>query len=100
MPPEELRTAYHRDLQTIEDKVVRLFAHVAEGLAAATDAFLSGDRDAARALKARDKLIDDLYHDVESLVQHQFALQGPMARDLRFLLTILRIVPELERSHD
>ena len=98
--PEELRVAFHRDLQTIDEKVVRLFALVAEGLAGATDAFLSGDREAARELVARDKLIDSLYHDVEELVQHQFALQSPMARDLRFLLTVLRIVPELERSHD
>lgn len=73
---------------------------MAEGLAGATDAFLSGDREAAKALIARDQLIDDLYKDVESLVQHQFALQSPMATDLRFLITILRIVPELERSHD
>lgn len=98
--PEELRVAYHRDLQTIEDKALRLFAHVAEGLAGATDAFLSGDREAAKALVARDQLVDDLYEDVETLVQHQFALQSPMATDLRFLITILRIVPELERSHD
>ena len=98
--PEELRVAYHRDLQTIEDKALRLFAHVAEGLAGATDAFLSGDREAARALMARDQLIDELYKDVETLVQHQFALQSPMATDLRFLITILRVVPELERSHD
>ncbi len=98
--PEELRLAFHRDLQTIDDKVVQLFALVAEGLAKATDAFLSGDREAARELVAQDKLIDSLYHDVEDLVQHQFALQAPMARDLRFLLTVLRIVPELERSGD
>jgi phosphate transport system protein len=98
--PDELRLAFQRDLRTIDDKVVQLFALVAEGLARATDAFLSGDRDAARDLVAKDKLIDSLYHDVEDLVQHQFALQAPMARDLRFLLTVLRIVPELERSHD
>ena len=71
-----------------------------EGLAAATDALLSDDREAAKALRAQDKLIDSLYLDVEQLVQHQFALQSPMARDLRFLLTVLRMVPELERSHD
>ena len=29
-----------------------------------------------------------------------FALQTPMASDLRFLLSVLRIVPELERSGD
>ncbi|HEX2850807.1 MAG TPA: phosphate signaling complex protein PhoU [Acidimicrobiales bacterium] len=97
---EELRLQFHRDLAIIDEKVVQLFALVAEGLAAATDAFLTGDRDAARELVARDKLIDELYGDVETLVQKQFALQSPMARDLRFLITILRIVPELERSHD
>jgi phosphate transport system protein len=41
-----------------------------------------------------------VYVDVEKVVQRQFALQGPMASDLRFLLSVLRIVPELERSGD
>lgn len=96
----ELRRTYHRDLAEIDAKVVQLFAMVSEGVAAATDAFLAGDRDAAQALMNRDALIDDLYRDVEALVQHQFALQQPMASDLRFLLSVLRIVPELERSGD
>ena len=99
--PEELRTAFHRDLEEIDEKVVQLYALVAEGLAAATEAFLTGDRDAARRLRDRDKrTVDQAQRDMEQLVQHQFALQTPMARDLRFLLTALRIVPELERSHD
>ena len=99
--PVELRREFHRDLKEIDEKVVRLFALVSEGLAAATEALLTSDREAARALVARDKeVVDSLYEDIEGLVQHQFALQGPMARDLRFLLTVLRIVPELERSGD
>src|SRR5207237_1981533 len=77
-----------------------LFALVSEGVAAATDAFLSGDREAANSLVDSDKVIDELYCDVEELVQRQFALQSPMARDMRFLLSVLRIVPELERSGD
>ena len=98
--PEELRVAYHRDLEEIEEKVVALFALVAEGVAAATEALLSDDRKAAAALAKSEELIERLYHDVEELVQHQFALQSPMAGDLRFLLSVLRIVPELERSGD
>jgi phosphate transport system protein len=98
--PEELRKVFHRDLDEIDEKVRRLFAMVSEGLAAATDAFLAGDREAAKALMERDKLIDSLYADVEDLVQRQFALQSPMAKDMRFLLSVLRIVPELERSGD
>src|SRR4051794_25880161 len=84
----------------IDSQVVQLLALVAEGLAAATDALLSGDSDLARALMEREGRIDTLYHDVELLVQQQLARQSPMATDLRFMLTVLRIVPELERSHD
>ena len=78
--PEELRVAFHRDLDLIEERVARLFALVAEGLAAANDALLSGDRSAARALAAKDAEIDELYKEVEQLVQREFALQAPMAR--------------------
>jgi phosphate transport system protein len=97
---QHLRSGFQRDLQEIDSKVIQLFALVGEGLAGATDAFLSGDRAAAKALLEHDSLIDELYRDIERLVQHQFALQTPMARDLRFLLSVLRIVPELERSGD
>src|ERR1700730_35811 len=97
---EELRLEYHRHLEEINGQVIQLFALVGEGLAAATDALLTGDRDTARDLMERDDLIDGLYRDVENLVNHQLALQAPLARDLRFLLSVLRVVPELERSHD
>ena len=96
----ELRSAFHRELEAIDFQVRRLFALVIEGLSGATDALLAGDRQAARDLVARDKLLDTVYVDVEKVVQRQFALQGPMASDLRFLLSVLRIVPELERSGD
>src|SRR5438067_3941232 len=98
--PEEIRAGFHREMQEIDEKVIRLFALVSEGVAAATDAFLSGDREAAHSLVESDKVIDELYCNVEELVQRQFALQSPMARDMRFLLSVLRIVPELERSGD
>ncbi|HEX8769984.1 MAG TPA: PhoU domain-containing protein, partial [Acidimicrobiales bacterium] len=98
--PDELRTAFHRELEEIDRQVVQLFALVSEGLAGATDALLSGDREAAKALVERDAMIDAVYIDVEDLVQRQIALQSPMADDLRFLLSVLRIVPELERSGD
>ena len=98
--PDETRVEFRRELEEIDQKVIQLFALVSEGVSAATDAFLSGDRDAAKSLMDSDKVIDSLYNDVEELVQRQFALQSPMARDMRFLLSALRIVPELERSGD
>ena len=98
--PDGTRIEFHKDLEEIDQKVVQLFALVAESVAKATDAFLANDREAAESLADADAVIDELYCDVEELVQRQFALQSPMARDMRFLLSVLRIVPELERSGD
>ncbi len=96
----ELRLRYHQQLEVIEGKVIQLFALVAEGLAAATEALLTGDRDAAAMLAEREDLIDTLHLEAEEMVNQALALQSPVATDLRFLLSVLRIVPELERSHD
>jgi phosphate transport system protein len=96
---EELRTRYHRQLEEVEGQVIHLFALVSEGLAAATEALLDGDPNTANVLAERESEIGDLYQHVETVAYQQFALQGPIASELRFLLSVLRIAPELERAH-
>jgi phosphate transport system protein len=98
--PEDLRRGFHQDLQRLGEMVAHLFALVGEAVAGATDALLAGDRDAAKRLVARDELIDEVFREVDALAQRQITLQQPMAGDLRFLLTLVRIVPEIERSGD
>ena len=73
---------------------------VAEDLPQATDALLSGNSEAVRELTERDLVIDALYPQIEDLADHQILLQQPVASDLRLLVSVLRVVPELERSHD
>jgi phosphate transport system protein len=94
------RHDFAADLKEIDSKVRELFSLVSQGLAAATDAFLASDREIAAAVIARDRVVDQLYVDIEEMVQTQFALQAPAAVDMRYLLAMLRIVPELERSGD
>jgi phosphate transport system protein len=98
--PDELRLEFHRELEKIDRQVLGLFALVGECVAGATDALLTDDRAAAKALVDRDTLIDQAYRDIEVAIQRLLVLQSPVARDLRFLLTAYRIVPELERSAD
>ena len=50
MPEEKTRVGFHKDLEEIDQKVVQLFALVAEGVAKATDAFLASDREAAESM--------------------------------------------------
>jgi phosphate transport system protein len=96
----EQRQEFQRELDAIEAKVIELFALVAEDLTKATDALLSGDNEALKVLNERERAIDALYQEIEALVNREIALQAPVASDLRFLLSVLRVVPELERSHD
>jgi phosphate transport system protein len=98
--PAELRKSFHREMDDIERSVNVLFALVAEGLSGATEALLSGDHEAAVRLAEQDTVVDRIYADVEQVVERQLSLQSPAASDMRFLLAMLRILPELERSGD
>jgi phosphate transport system protein len=96
----EHRQEFQRELEAIEARVIELFAMVAEDMPKATHALLSGDNEVVTVLAERERVIDALYPEVEELVNREILLQAPVAADLRFLLSVLRIVPELERSHD
>jgi len=94
------RQEFQRDLEAIEAKVIELFAMVAEDLPEATSALLTGNDEVLRKLTEREQVINALYPEIDALVNREILLQAPVAGDLRFLLSVLRIVPELERSHD
>lgn len=97
----EPRPEFERQLEEIEAKVIELFAMVAEDLPRATQALLTGDETQALAtLIDRERQIDTLYPQIEELVNREIVLQAPVAVDLRYLLSVLRVVPVLERAHD
>lgn len=99
-PPHELRRRFHQQLDEIDGMVIRLFAMVAEGVAAASHALLTGDTDAARSVTDRDYRVDRLEVDLEAIAERELLTQTPMAGDMRFLVSVLRVVPELERCGD
>ena len=94
------RQEFDRQLGAIEAKVIELFTTVAEDVPRATDALLNGNSEAVRALAERDRVIDGLYPEIEELADREMLLQQPVASDFRLLVSVLRVVPELERSHD
>jgi phosphate transport system protein len=94
------RQEFDRELSAIEAQTIELLTMVADDLPQATDALLSGNSEAVRALTERDLIIDALYPKIEQLADREILLQQPVAADLRLLVSVLRVVPELERSHD
>jgi phosphate transport system protein len=89
-------------LDLIDRKITQLFALVSEALAQSTHALLNGDLDMARRVVAGDQDVDELTAEVEMLVWELIdrptgSTGGP---ELRPLIGILLILPELERSAD
>ncbi len=83
----------------IDRSVVQLFALVSEGLAQATHALLAGERETAIGVIERERRVDSLVAEVEALVWAEID-RGRAERDLRHLVGLLLILPELERSAD
>ncbi len=84
----------------VDRRVAQLFALVTEALAGATQALLRGEIPLGTAVIEGDRLIDELTSDVEQTVWDQIDTESPSGDQLRRLIGILRILPELERSAD
>jgi phosphate transport system protein len=93
------REEFDRELEAIEAKLIELFAMIDEDLPAATRALLTADSQALPILAARQQEIEAIYAEIEQLASREILLQAPVASDLRFLLSALRVMPDLERAH-
>jgi phosphate transport system protein len=91
---------FHEQLDVLKDRLMTM-SERAEGLVdLAVDALLKHDKDRADAVIAGDREVDTLEVEVENLAVGLLALQQPMARDLRFIISAIKISSDLERVGD
>ena len=82
-------------------QVVRVFALVGEAIAEATHALLAGDRELAKRVVEQDVVIDEVVDALVATVETQLLYNEHLnAASRRELLTLLRILPEVERNGD
>ena len=85
----------------LRQRVVRIFALVGEAIASATHALLSGDRELAKSVVEQDVVIDSLVNQVVETAEVQLLTHPNLDLETRReLLTLLRILPEVERNGD
>ncbi len=87
-------------LDAIDHKVIQLFALVSEALSKATYALLNGDALLGQEVIDGDQAVDDLTAEVELMIWDQLQEQPVQGDGLRYLVGLLLIIPELERSGD
>jgi phosphate transport system protein len=87
-------------IDAIDRKVIQLFALVSEALARATHALLAGEALLGQAVVDGDQDVDDLTAEVELLVWEELKQRPVQGDELRYMVAMLLIIPELERSAD
>ena len=91
---------FHEQLGALKQRLLAMSARAEELVELSVDALLTHDVGKAQAVIEADKEIDQQELDIEQLTVELLALQQPMARDLRFLISAIRVTSDLERVGD
>lgn len=91
---------FDSELEKLTHKVVQMCSQVNQQVNDALTALKEYDLKLAKKVIDNDREIDTLDVKIDKLCQKIFALQQPVARDLRYILSALKINNDLERVGD
>jgi phosphate transport system protein len=97
---EHIIKSYDDELNRLNKMIVQMGALAESQLAAAIEAVMERDSDLAAQVVENDTEVDNLERDVDAGAVRVLALRQPMARDLREVLSALKIASDLERICD
>jgi len=91
---------YENQLRMLKDRLLVMSVKAEEAIQDSMKALVERSPSLAEKVIAGDDEIDQLEIEVDDLCLQVFALEQPVASDLRFLATVLKIVRDLERIGD
>ena len=95
-----MREVFQQELAEVQGRLVEIASLVAHSIDNATRAFNESDVSLAETVIADDHKIDALAYELDELAITILARQQPVARDLRIVVSALRISASLERMGD
>lgn len=87
---------FNKELEDIRNKVLTMGGLVEQQIEQAVKAFTSGNVELAEQVIKQDNQVDDLEMEVDRECTQILALRQPAAFDLRLLLTVIKVINELE----
>jgi len=95
-----VREVFQQELQEVQQRLVEIADLVVDSITLATQAFGESDVSLAEQVIENDVKIDELALALDELSIQILARQAPVARDLRIVVSALRISSSLERMGD
>ncbi|WP_386681707.1 phosphate signaling complex protein PhoU [Loktanella sp. R86503] len=100
MHDQHISSAYDRDLDAITTLILKMGGLVEDAILQAAESLATRDLELAQKVRAGDKAIDALEMEISEAAARTIALRAPVSKDLRTLLTVLRLAASLERIGD
>jgi phosphate transport system protein len=91
---------FHNQLDELKQKLLLMCERAESLVDLAVESLLTRDLGKAEAVLAGDRDVDELEVEIESMAVELLALQQPMARDLRFVISAIKASSDLERVGD
>lgn len=91
---------FHHELTKLKKKLLLLSSMVEERVRKATQVIESMDQDEIHGIIVTDYQVDEMEVEIEEDCLKILALHQPVARDLRFLIAVIKINNEMERIAD
>ncbi|VVB90842.1 PhoU domain protein [uncultured archaeon] len=95
-----VREAYHKDLHKLREEILNMGSLVGRAIGDSVLSLKNRDVELAQKVIDMDNEIDALDHSIEENCMRLLALQQPMARDLRLIISVLKMSIDLERMGD
>lgn len=95
-----MREVFQQELREVQERLVEISTLVATSMDNATRAFTESNVSLAEQVIAEDSKIDVAAAELDELAINILARQQPVARDLRIVVSALRISASLERMGD
>jgi len=95
-----MRETYQQSLEELRSDVIEMGGLVVERLEMGLESLASRDETLAREVIEGDSDINETYLTLENQCVDLFALQQPVAGDLRFITASFKIITDLERVGD
>lgn len=96
----ERKVVYEEKMGHLQERLQYMGSLVEDSIARSIEALKRQDMNLAQAVIDADDIIDDLEEEIEEKCLEVIATQQPMAKDLRRVATLFKMVNDLERMAD
>ena len=95
-----MRNRFDEQLHALNHELLEMGTLIERAIRSATDALIRQDGEAALQALSADKEVDQAERDIESLCLKLLLQQQPVAKDLRLISSVLKMITDMERIGD